>query len=56
MIKIGNKNITAVLTENKAISIIISGGIVLWEAIRSVFGNGYWVNEKPWSNTEGWKN
>lgn len=24
--------------------------------IRSCFGSGFWINEKPWFNDESWKN
>lgn len=26
------------------------------EIVSSCFGSGYWVNEKPWLNNEGWNN
>ena len=26
------------------------------EIVNSCFGAGYWVNEKPWLNDEGWNN
>ena len=26
------------------------------EIVNSCFGSGYWVNEKPWLNNEGWNN
>lgn len=29
---------------------------LVWQAIRSCFGRGWWVNEKPWSNKDVWKN
>lgn len=35
---------------------IYRGANLVWAAIRSCFGAGFWVNEKPWLNTEGWKN
>lgn len=28
----------------------------VWEFIRSCFGRGFWANEKPWNNADGWKN
>ena len=36
----------------------VVGGVVhtLWEYIRSCFGRGFWANEKPWNNADGWKN
>jgi len=29
---------------------------LIWEGIRSCFGSGWWINDKPWVNDEGWKN
>ena len=29
---------------------------MVWQAIRSCFGRGFWANWKPWSNTDGWRN
>lgn len=26
------------------------------EESESCFANGYWINEYPWSNSDGWKN
>lgn len=28
---------------------------IVWQAIRSCFGAGYWLNDKPWLNDDGWK-
>lgn len=28
----------------------------VWQAIRSCFGRGFWNNQKPWRNEDGWKN
>lgn len=35
---------------------IYRGAQLVWEAINSCFGSGAWFNDKPWSNTDGWKN
>jgi hypothetical protein len=32
------------------------GKYLIWTTIKSCFGAGYWVNEYPWSNSEGWRN
>ena len=29
---------------------------LIWEGIKSCFGNGFWINDKPWNNNESWKN
>ena len=54
MIKINNKDITYVYC-NKKISVIYKSGKIVWQAIRSCFGSGFWVNKKGWINDEGWK-
>lgn len=41
----------------KAIYRVLKGvPVLLWELIHSCFGSGYWRNDLPWSNTDGWKN
>lgn len=29
---------------------------LIWQAIRSCFGRGFWANDKSWSNTDGFRN
>lgn len=42
---------------NKYIIVEVYHGLKLvWQAVKSCFGAGFWRNDKPWSNTEGWKN
>ncbi len=35
---------------------IYKGARLVWQAIRSCFGSGFWLNDRPWLNTDGWKN
>lgn len=28
---------------------------LVWQAVRSCYGAGYWINEKPWIDNEAWK-
>jgi len=30
-------------------------GELIWQAVRSCFGSGYWIDEKPWLDDEVWK-
>lgn len=53
---INKKEITSIFKGTKVISYVYQGSRLLWQAIRSCFGAGYWVNEKPWIDEEGWKN
>ncbi len=50
------KEITSVNYGSKAIAAIYKGATLIWEAIRSCFGKGFWVNSYPWDNRDGWKN
>nr|DAD99932.1 MAG TPA: hypothetical protein [Myoviridae sp. ctrCp2] len=50
------KEIVAVFRGNRAITAIYKGSRLVWQAIRSCFGAGFWVNDKPWINQKAWKN
>ena len=56
MIEKNGKDITAVYIGTQAISAIYKGSRLVWQAVRSCFGKGYWINTKPWVNDDGWKN
>lgn len=38
------------------IQAVYQGLKLIWQYIRSCFGRGYWINDKQWSNTDGWAN
>ncbi len=40
----------------KAVSAVYYGARVVWEAVSSCFGAGMWINTRPWSNTDAWRN
>lgn len=40
----------------KTFQAIYKGAQLIWQSVRSCFGSGRWINEKPFSNDEGWKN
>lgn len=56
MIKLGNKEISAIRLGSNVISAVYKGSVLIWEDIKSCFGAGFWKNDAPWSNAEGWKN
>lgn len=56
MIRKDGKKISAVYFAGKAISAMYKGTILVWEAIRSCFGQGFWINDKPWKNDDSWEN
>jgi hypothetical protein len=51
-----DKEISSVYFGKQVIAAIYKGGKLLWEAVRSCFGKGYWMNEYPWDNEDTWNN
>ena len=56
MLWIGGKRVELLYVGSKAVSAVYIGAKKVWSDIRSCFGSGFWVNEKPWINHEAWKN
>lgn len=56
MISVNHKDISAIGIAQKAINIVCIASRIVWQSVRSCFGKGYWINDKPWSNTDGWMN
>lgn len=52
----GTREIGSIYFKNRVISAIYKGTRLIWEALKSCFSAGFWVNEKPWVNDEGWRN
>ena len=40
----------------KPIAYVYFGIKLIWSAVSSCFGSGIWLNDKPWSNDDAWKN
>lgn len=55
-IQINNKEVVNISKGSQVIALIYKGATLVWQAIKSCFGRGFWVNEKPWSNEDSWKN
>lgn len=56
MIGKNGKDVEAIGFGALAIAYVSYGATIVWQAIRSCFGSGYWINGKPWINEEPWKN
>lgn len=56
MIYKNNRQASAFYYAERAIAYVYKGTMLVWQAIRSCFGNGYWDNSKPWDNNDGWMN
>lgn len=55
MLKIGNKDVSQVRVGSRVVTAIYVGARLVWSAISSCFGSGWWINDKPWRDNEGWK-
>lgn len=56
MIFLGKKEIESIFIGKNPVAQIYIGAKLVWESIKSCFGAGFWKNEAPWSNIEGWRN
>lgn len=55
MIGFGKNDISA-LSYGAVVIVAVSKGIdAVWTSIRSCFGSGAWMDDKPWADDEGWK-
>lgn len=55
MININNKETSAVYYGTRIITAVYAGAKLVWSAVSSCFGSGFWRSERPWSRTDGWK-
>ena len=56
MIRISEKEVAAIYFGQKAIQAVYKGAVLVWQAIRSCFGSGWWDNEKHWIDEDAWDN
>ena len=54
MIVKGKAELSARYYGARAIAAVYYGTKVVWEAISSCFGAGYWDDDKPWSDDDAW--
>ena len=56
MIDKNYKDQTAEYHGTRPVVAVYKGSTLVWSLVKSCFGKGYWINEAPWSNTDGWNN
>lgn len=56
MQRYNNHEITAKVLGGRPLAAVYHGLRLVWMAVRSCFGSGVWVSEKPWLGNELWKN
>ena len=50
-----NVEISSIYHNKKSIQVVYRYSKIIWEAIRSCFGNGLWKSQKPWIGKDAWK-
>lgn len=55
MIRIGDKIITSLVRHGHEIVEVRHGLQLIWDKIKSCFGNGYWDDNSSWDDNDGWK-
>lgn len=50
------KETSAITALLNSVQEVWRGVVLKWQGIRSCFGRGYWIQEKPWIDTDKWKN
>ena len=55
MIYKGLREIVGVAKGNRVVNAVYHGLVLVWSGIRSCFGSGRWVDERPWLDGDNWK-
>lgn len=48
-------SIVAKIINSRPLAAVYHGLRLVWIAVRSCFGSGIWIDEKPWIDDELWK-
>lgn len=56
MIQIDDKTVGSIYLGLVPIEAVYLGAQLVWQAVASCFGSGYWIRNKVWSNKDGWRN
>ena len=54
-IVVKNKEVVAISYGERVIAAVYRGAKLIWMAVSSCFGAGYWDREKGWSREEAWR-
>lgn len=56
MIFRNGKEIVEIYRGTQPIMEVYRGKLLVWQAVRSCYGKGYWIEDKPWLDDDAWKN
>lgn len=55
MIYKGTRGISGAFFGSRPIQAVYKGLRLVWTGIRSCFGSGRWIDERPWIDSDSWK-
>lgn len=55
MIAVNGKKVERAWINGKPVAMLFTATQKIWGSIRSCFGSGVWREQKPWLDTEKWK-
>lgn len=53
---VNNNQINTIYKGKQVVQAVYQGLKLIWQYIKSCFGRGYWINDKAWSDSDGWAN
>lgn len=56
MLKFGKRTLIGVTISNRTVHAISKGADTVIEFVRTCYGSGQWIENKPWLNDDTWKN
>ena len=51
-----NRQVNTIYKGHEVVQAVYQGLKLIWQYIKSCFGRGYWINDKPWSDRDAWAN
>lgn len=55
MISINGVRVSTITRNGKKVTSMYRNGKLIFQSVRSCFGSGIWVGNKPWIGAEVWK-
>lgn len=56
MIRAFGHDIAIILAKGRIIAAVYQGTKLVWQAVRSCFGSGVWINKYTWKNQDVYRN
>ncbi|MBR5042997.1 MAG: MFS transporter [Bacteroidales bacterium] len=54
MIYKNGRETSGIYVAGRVITAVYAGARLVWQAIRSCFGSGIWIDEYPWLDDDAW--